>query len=130
MKTVPGLLRGKGRKGSPFLATSATATPLEIEELKQEMGLRNSNTVVLKADPIQNQFMFVRVKRPANIHGSFGSENSAGELQPGLIDTLNKLYMDRYVHDMKNGVPVKKAIWFFRNENDIADVYDELCDRY
>ena len=129
MKTVPGLLRGKAIRKAPFLAMSATATSEEIDELKHDMGLRDSNTVILRADPIQNQYMFVRVKRPANIYGSYGSENSHGELKPGLIDTLDKLFLDRYVRDMKRGVPVKKSIWFFRNEDDIADVYDELCDR-
>ena len=114
---------------SPFLAMSATSTMEEIKELKEQLGLRESNTVVLRADPVQSQFMFVKIKRPANIHGSFGSENSAGEFQPGLIDTLNKIFLDRYVWDMKCGVTVKKSIWFFRHEDDIADVYDELCER-
>ena len=30
---------------------------------------------------------------------------------------------------IKNGEPVKKSIWLFRKEDDIADVYDELCER-
>ena len=129
MKTVPGHLRGKARRSAPCLAMSATATSDEIEELKADLGLRSSNTVVLKADPIQSQFNFMKVQRPANIHGSYGSENKNGEFQPGLVDTMNGLFLDKYVEKVEKGEEVKKSIWLFKNEDDIADVYDALCER-
>jgi hypothetical protein len=129
MKTVPGHLRGKCVKKSPTLAMSATATEQEIEELKVDLGLRSTNTVILKADPIQSQFNYIRVQRPGNIHGCYGSENSVGELQPGLIHTINEIFLDTYVQKIQSGAEVKKSIWLFRNENDIADVYDDLCER-
>ena len=65
MKTVPGHLRGKGIRRSPTLAMSATATSEEIEELKADLGLRDINTVILKADPVQSQFNYMRVQRPS-----------------------------------------------------------------
>ena len=129
MKTVPGHLRGKGVKKSPTLAMSATATDQEIEELKVDLGLRPNNTVILKADPIQNQFNYIRVQRPGNIQGCYGSENSAGEIQPGLIHTMNELFLDIYVQKILSGAEVKKSIWIFRCESDIADIYDDLCER-
>ena len=85
--------------------------------------------MVLKSNPIQSQFKFVRIQRPANVHGSFGSENAHGEYQPGLIDLLNQIHLDAYVKQMRNGEDVKRSIWIFRNEDDIADVYDSLCER-
>ena len=129
MKTVPGQLRGKAIRSSPCLAMSATATNSEIEEIQEDLGLRASNTVVLRSDPVQTQFNYIRVQRPPNIYGSFGSENSAGEMQPGLIDTVITLYLNKYVEKVNNGEVVKKAILLFRNEDDIADVYDELSSR-
>ena len=130
MKTVPGHLRGKGVRKSPTLAMSATATNEEIEELKEDLGLRASNTVILKADPVQSQFNYMRVQRPGNIHGSYGSENTAGEVQPGLIHTMNNLFLDIYVEKLQNGAEVKKSLWLFRNEDDIADIFDDLCERF
>merc|ERR1712236_155761 len=56
MRTVPGYLRSKGIKNTPFLAMSATATSKEISELKEDLGLRDCNTVVLRSDPIQSHF--------------------------------------------------------------------------
>jgi len=129
MKTVPGQLRGKGVRSSPCLAMSATATDSDIEAIKNDLGFRSINTVVLRADPIQSQFNYIRVQRPPNIYGSFGSDNAAGEMQPGLIDTVNKLYLNKYVENIKNRENVKKAIMLFRNEDDIADIFDDLCER-
>ena len=129
MKTVPGVLRGKGVKKSPMLAMSATATDRNIEELKEDLGLRDANTVLLKADPVQSQFLYMRVQRPSNVYGSYGCENAAGEPQPGLIHTMNDLHLDSYVEKTLSGAEVKSSIWIFRNENDIADIYDDLCER-
>ena len=64
MKTGPGQLRSKTVKGAPFLAMSATATVEEVDELKTNSGLRSCNTVVLRADPVESQFNYVRVERP------------------------------------------------------------------
>ena len=105
MKTVPGQLRGKAIKGAPCLAMSATATTQEIEELKVNLGLRSSNTVVLRSDPVQSQFNYVRVQRPPNIHGSYGSENSEGDFQPGLIHIMNRLFLDKQGHLLELGPP-------------------------
>ena len=77
MKTVPGQLRSKTVRSAPCSAMSATATDQEIEEIKIDLGFRDNNTVVLKSNPIQSQFKFVRIQRPSNIHGSFGSENAS-----------------------------------------------------
>ena len=100
MKTVPGHLRGKVVRKSPTLAMSATATNEEIEELKEDLGLRASNTVICR------------------------------EVQPGLIHTMNNLFLDIYVEKLQNGAEVKKSLWLFRNEDDIADIFDDLCERF
>ena len=37
--------------------------------------------------------------------------------------------MDKFVESIRAGVPVKKSIWFFKKEEDIADVNDHLCEQ-
>jgi CRISPR/Cas system-associated endonuclease/helicase Cas3 len=59
LKLVPGQLRGRAVKGAPTLAMTATLTPAEVKELESSLGLR-SNTVLLKANPIQEHHKFVR----------------------------------------------------------------------
>ena len=56
LKLVPGQLRGRAVKGAPTLPT---LTPAEVKELESSLGLR-SNTVLLKANPIQEHHKFVR----------------------------------------------------------------------
>ena len=78
---------------------------------------------------MQSQFNFVKVKRPPNIHSGFGTENESGDFQPGLVQAMNKLFLDNYVEKMEKGEKVKKSIWVFRKEDDIADVWESLCER-
>ena len=128
MRTVPGELRAKALKGAPLLAMSATRTKSEIGELKINLGLREADTIVLQASPIQSQHNYVKLRRPANIYGSSGLEDDE-RAKPGLIQLLDRIYLDEYVRSIKNGEKPKKAILFFRREDDIPDVYDELCER-
>ena len=128
MKTVPGQLRARALKGAPLLAMSATSTKSEIEELKVNLGLRDINTVVLQANPIQSHYNYVKLKRPPNIYGSSGLDGEE-EAKPGLIQLLNRLVLDEYVASIKSGGNPKKTIIFFRREDDLPDVYDELCER-
>ena len=69
-----------------------------------------------------------RLERPANVQGSYGKTVASGEMKPGLIQVLRSCYLDRFVRDTREGIPVKKAVWFFRKEEDIADVNDYLCE--
>ena len=129
MRTIPGQLRAKAVKGAPCLVMSATATLPEVEELKTNLGLRPSNTIILRSDPVQTQFNFVRVERPPNLYGTYGSESIDGTFKPGLIHIMNRLFFDKYVDTVEKGEPVKKSIWICRNEDDICDLYDGLCER-
>ena len=59
LKLVPGLLRGRARRGAPCLAMTATLTPGEIKELESSLGFR-TNTVILIANPIQEHHKYIR----------------------------------------------------------------------
>ena len=58
---------------------TATATDGEIEVIRFDLELKSSNSVLLRASPIQNQFIYVTEERLPNIHGSFGEEKLNGE---------------------------------------------------
>ena len=114
---------------APVLCTTATATANEIEEVKDMMGFRDINTVVLKSDPVQSQFKFVRVERPSNLVPVSGVEEVDGTVKPGLLHRLESLYLKTYVSNIKLGLPVKKALFLCRNTNDVVDLYDEICEK-
>ena len=69
-----------------------------------------------------------RLTRPANIYGSYGRTVPSGDFKTGLIHVLRASYLDRFIADMRAGNPVKKALWFFKKEEDIADINDFLCE--
>ena len=54
-------MRGQAVRQAPALCMTATTTSAEIQELKLNMGLRDVNTVVLRADPVQSQFNIVKI---------------------------------------------------------------------
>ena len=41
---------------------------------------------------------------------------------------MGPAYLNKYVENTRCGIPVKKAIWFFKREEDIADINDHLCE--
>ena len=51
-----------------------------------------------------------------------------GVQKPGLVDILRECFLDNLVTSIKAGLKPKKAILFFKKEEDIADVNDFLCD--
>ena len=128
MSTVPGMLRGQAVRQAPSLCMTATATMGEVKELKEMMGFREQNTIVLSADPVQSQFNIVRVERPPNVRGTSGVQEMNGIIKPGLGQLMRRLIFDNYVQRVKEGLPVKKSLWLCRNTSDVADLYDELCD--
>ena len=128
MRTVPGMLRGQMVRKAPTLCMTATATEAEVKELKEVMGFREHNTVLLSADPVQSQFNIVRVERPPNIRGTSGIQDLNGNLKPGLGQLMRVLFFEKYARHIRDGLPVKKSLWLCRNISDVADLYDELCD--
>ena len=91
------------------------------------IGLRVANTAVLRASPVLSQQKFIKIERPPNMNGSYG-RTVDGVQKPGLVDILRECYLDNFVTSIKAGLKPKKAILFFKKEEDIADVNDFLCD--
>ena len=48
--------------------------------------------------------------------------------KPGLVQFLQEIFLDKFMHCIRNNLPVKHAILLFKKEDDIADVNDLLCE--
>ena len=70
---------------------------------------------------------YFRFERPANLYGSYGKEVD-GIIKPGTVQILRACHLDKFIECIRNGTPVKRAIFFFKREEDSADVNDFLCE--
>ena len=51
-----------------------------------------------------------------------------GVEKAGLVQDLQNIYLDEFVSCIENKKYVKKALFMFKNEEDLADVNDWLCE--
>ena len=123
MKTVTARLRVFSLPGAPIVAMSATATEPEISGMISNLGLREK-PVVLRASPVQAHHKFVTVRRPPNNCDLEGRIDSLGREKPGLIQVLNRIFLRKYIEDMRQKLPVKKGLILFRTEKHMLDVFE------
>ena len=55
-----------------------------------------------------------------------GITTSNGERKPGLMDLLMRIFLDKYLADLKNDRQPKKCIIFCRGSNMLAEIYVRL----
>ena len=120
-------LRLYGVKNCPTLAMTATATTEEINEVVTALGLR-SRPVILSSSPVQSHIKISAVRRPSNNFGLDGSTNMKGERNPGLMDLLRRVYIDKYLEDLENGETPKKCIIFCRGNGVLGAIYSRLME--
>ena len=124
MKRSTGL-RLYGVQGCPTVSMTATATGGDIEEVVKALGLR-VQPVILTSSPVQTHIKFSILRRPSNNFGLDGTVNKNGVRNPGLIDLLDRVYLDHYVKDIKHGIQPKKAIIFCRGNGVLGSIYSHL----
>ena len=115
-------LRIYARKGAPVVVMSATATTKEIVGITEMLALRTS-PVVLYSNPVLPYHKYSVVRRPANCRGMLGCTDSQGRTVPGLWHLLLRLYLKEFIAGVKEGVPAKRAIIFFKNNTTLGCVY-------
>ena len=128
MRGAPARLRVFSLPGAPLLAMTATATEAEIKHMKENLGLRN-NTIILQATPVQDHHKFIALRRPPTNRDPEGRIDMAGNLRPGLIQLLDRIFLDFYVDNLKKCQPPKKGIIFFRAEKNMLDIYEYVRER-
>ena len=128
MKSLCGLLRIFAVENAPTLSMTATATDRDVKDMKDCLGLRDDQMLVLRASPVQDHVKFLTVRRPPNGTGFDGDYSSSGTFRPGLGSLLDSIYLQRFVSDIRNGVEPKKAIIFFRTEMQLIATYEYLLE--
>ena len=118
-------LRLYGIPDCPTISMSATLTNSEIRDVIRALGLR-SEPVLLVANPIQSHIKFSMIRRPSSNFGLEGTDKKDGGRNPGLIDLLNRVYLDQYVADLLAGRKPKTAIIFCRGNSMLGDIYGHL----
>ena len=114
-------------KDCPTLAMTATATAKEIEAVIAALGLRKS-PVLLTSTPVQSHIKFSIIRRPSNNFGLDGTTNVKGGYNPGLMDLLQRVYLGKYLEDLKMGREPKKGIIFCRGNGVLGAVYSRLME--
>lgn len=120
-------LRLYGIKNCPSIAMTATATEKEIKEVVTALGLRTP-PVILTSSPIQRHIKFSMIRRPSNNHGLDGSITKNGDISPGLMDLLLRIFLQPYLEDIKNGRRPKKCIIFCRGNSVLGAIYCRLME--
>ena len=120
-------LRLYGVKNCPTVAMTATATNSEIKEVVAALGLRTP-PVILTSSPIQAHIKFSVVRRPSNNFGMDGTTTGKGVKQPGMMDLLMRVYLQKYLDDLANKIEPKKCIIFCRGNAVIGEIYSRLME--
>ena len=84
MSSLCGLICIFDVKNAPTLCMTATATEVKLKEMKESLGLKDDQIVVLKASPVQSNVKFQTLRRPPNGIDFEGECLSSGTFRPGL----------------------------------------------
>ena len=128
MKALCGLLRIFAVENAPTLSMTATASDQNIKDMKECLGFKDDQIIILKASPVQDHVKFVTLRRPPNGSGFDGDFTASGSFKPGLGSSLDLIYLQRFVDDIRNGKPTKKAIIFFRTEMQLIATFEYLLE--
>lgn len=118
-------LRVYARRGAPVIMMTATARESEIQKVVEMLALRRP-PVVMTCTPVQSFHKFSVIKRPSNCYGLQGTVTKKGEIRPGLFVLLERLYIGKFLKDVKEGKKTKRCIIFFRSNLLMAAVYSFL----
>ena len=123
MKSAMARLRIFSQPGAPVAAMSATATEEEVSAMIRNLGLREK-PIILRASPVQDHHKFVVIKRPTNNCDPDGIVDRFGREKPGLLQLLNRIYISKYIENIRQNLPVKKCLMLFRTERQMLDVLE------
>ena len=118
--------------GSPVGAFTATITKAEKDKVL-EMAGRKGRMLVLAQGPLGDYCKIVTVRRPPSQVPFLGKVTVDGGRQPGLLDLLRLLFLDKFVEGVKDGHPIspllKKTIIFFRSGDVMTYVFSWLTSK-
>ena len=100
----------------------------ELDEIKTMCGIQFSETTVITISPILHNHLYVNLKKPPTIYGFYGKETSTSSVKIGSVHVLWRIYLKRFVSDVKNGKTPKRAILFVKKYLDLADLDEFLTE--
>ena len=121
-------LRIFSQPGAPLLAMSATVTENEVSAMVANLGLREK-PILLRASPVQDHHKFVTILRPPNNCDPEGKLDKNGREKPGLIQLLDRIYLSKYVENIRQNIPVKKCLILFRTDRQMLDVLEYVQEK-
>ena len=89
---------------------TATATISDVKDMKECLGFKDDQMLVLRASPVQQNVKFITVRRPPNGTGFDGDISGSGTFKPGLGNLLDILLIKKFASDINQGIEPKKAI--------------------
>jgi len=113
-------------KGAPVAAMTATSLQRELDSMIKSMG-RRSKPMILADGPIQSQFKVFVLRRPSSQYPMTGLVNAEGEFKSGLLQQLRRIVLDKLVVAIREGLPFKKVIIFFRTQEQAGVVHSWLA---
>ena len=115
----PGLLRNilavkiHMVKHAPICILTATITPDELSTVKKLMGRRKAPLLVADG-PIGGHTKICTIRRPSSDVDFLGRTLVNGSRQPGILELLRFLALDKFLEALRTGQNFPRTIIFFR----------------
>ena len=136
MYIAPSYLRAqvKGTTKAPFLAMTATAKVIgsnkeksELEQIKEMCSLQFSDTVTISISQILHNHKYVILKKPPSVSGFYGANCFSFSPQKiGSLHLLMRIYLKKFVEDVKDNRKPKRAVLFVNKLEDLIDIDEFL----
>ena len=88
-------------KHAPICVLTATITPDELSRVKKLMGRRRAPLLVADG-PIGSHTKICTIRRPSSDVDFLGRTLVDGSRQPGILELLRFLVLDRFLRDSQN----------------------------
>ena len=106
---------------------TATMRSADMARVARSMDM-SENPVLIHASPVHDHVKYSIIPRPSNAFGFDGKDNLTG-MKPGLLQLLERIYLNDYFRDKEDGRQPKKCLFFFRGFQKMLDLYTYLADR-
>ena len=120
-------LRAFAPATSPLCLVTATMRSADMARVARSMDM-SENPVLIHASPVHDHVKYSIIPRPSNAFGFDGKDNLTG-MKPGLLQLLERIYLNDYFRDKEDGRQPKKCLFFFRGFKKMLDLYTYLADR-
>ena len=99
----------------------------QVEDIKRICSIQYSPLTLVSVSPILHNHIFVKLKKPATKHGFYGHNFfSMEEENTGVVHVLWRIYLKKFVSEIKNGRTPKRAIIFVKKLEHLTEMDEFL----